>query len=46
LVLEAMKMEQSMAAPHAGTVKALPYAEGARVPGGAVLAELEESGEG
>ncbi len=46
LVLEAMKMEQSMAAPHAGTVKALPFAEGARVPGGAVLAELEESGEG
>ena len=46
LVLEAMKMEQSMAAPHAGMVKALPYAEGARVPGGAVLAELEESGEG
>ena len=45
LVLEAMKMEQSVAAPHAGTVKALPYAEGARVPGGAVLAELEESGE-
>jgi 3-methylcrotonyl-CoA carboxylase alpha subunit len=46
LVLEAMKMEQSVAAPHAGTVKALPYAEGARVPGGAVLAELNESGEG
>jgi 3-methylcrotonyl-CoA carboxylase alpha subunit len=46
LVLEAMKMEQSVAAPHAGTVKALPYAEGARVPGGAVLAELEESEEG
>ena len=45
LVLEAMKMEQSVAAPHAGTVRALPYAEGARVPGGAVLAELEESGE-
>jgi biotin carboxyl carrier protein len=46
LVLEAMKMEQSVASPHAGTVRALPYAEGARVPGGAVLAELEESGEG
>ena len=44
LVLEAMKMEQSVAAPHAGTVRALPYAEGARVPGGAVLAELEEGG--
>jgi 3-methylcrotonyl-CoA carboxylase alpha subunit len=46
LVLEAMKMEQSVAAPHAGTVRALPYAEGARVPGGAVLAELEEIGQG
>jgi 3-methylcrotonyl-CoA carboxylase alpha subunit len=46
LVLEAMKMEQSVAAPHAGTVKALPYGEGERVPGGAVLAELNESGEG
>jgi 3-methylcrotonyl-CoA carboxylase alpha subunit len=46
LVLEAMKMEQSVASPHAGTVRALPYAEGARVPGGAVLAELEESAEG
>ena len=42
LVLEAMKMEQSVAAPHAGTVRTLPYPEGARVPGGAVLAELEE----
>ena len=42
LVLEAMKMEQSVAAPHAGTVRALPYPEGTRVPGGAVLVELEE----
>jgi 3-methylcrotonyl-CoA carboxylase alpha subunit len=42
LVLEAMKMEQSVAAPYAGTVRALPFDEGARVPGGAVLAELEE----
>jgi 3-methylcrotonyl-CoA carboxylase alpha subunit len=41
LVLEAMKMEQSVAAPHAGTVSTLPYPEGARVPGGAVLAEIE-----
>ncbi len=45
LVLEAMKMEQSVTAPHAGTVRALPYTEGERVPGGAVLAELEEGGE-
>jgi len=42
LVLEAMKTEQSVAAPHAGVVRSLPYAEGAGVPGGAVLAELEE----
>jgi biotin carboxyl carrier protein len=41
LVLEAMKMEQSVAAPHAGTVSTLPYPVGARVPGGAVLAEIE-----
>ena len=43
LVLEAMKTEQSVAAPHAGVVRSLPYAEGAGVPGGAVLAELEEA---
>jgi 3-methylcrotonyl-CoA carboxylase alpha subunit len=46
LVLEAMKMEQSVEAPHAGTVRALPFAEGDSVPGGAVLAELEEKEEG
>ena len=45
LVLEAMKMEQSVAAPHAGTIRALPFDEGDRVPGGAVLAELEEGEE-
>ncbi len=42
LVLEAMKTEHSVVAPHAGVVSLLPYAEGASVPGGAVLAELEE----
>ena len=42
LVLEAMKTEHSVAAPQAGVVGSLPYAEGASVPGGAVLAELEE----
>ena len=42
LVLEAMKMEQPVAAPHAGRVVSLPYDEGALVPGGAVLAEMEE----
>ncbi len=44
LVLEAMKMEQTLAAPYAGTITSLPYAEGALVPGGAVLAEIEQGG--
>ncbi len=43
LVLEAMKMEQSVVAPHAGVVRSLPYGEGDLVPGGAVLVELEEA---
>jgi len=42
LVLEAMKMEQPVTAPHAGRVASLPYDEGTLVPGGAVLAEIEE----
>jgi 3-methylcrotonyl-CoA carboxylase alpha subunit len=42
LVLEAMKMEQPVAAPHAGRIASLPYGEGTLVPGGAVLAEIEE----
>ncbi len=41
LVLEAMKMEQPVSAPHAGVVRSLPYGEGSLVPGGAVLAEVE-----
>jgi 3-methylcrotonyl-CoA carboxylase alpha subunit len=43
LVLEAMKMEQPVAAPHAGRVASLPYGEGTLVPGGAVLAEIEDA---
>jgi 3-methylcrotonyl-CoA carboxylase alpha subunit len=43
LVLEAMKMEQPVTAPHAGRVASLPYGEGSLVPGGAVLAEIEET---
>jgi 3-methylcrotonyl-CoA carboxylase alpha subunit len=43
LVLEAMKMEQPVAAPRAGRVVSLPYGEGALVPGGAVLAEIEDA---
>ena len=41
LVLEAMKMEQPLTAPHAGRVRSLPFSEGSLVPGGAVLVELE-----
>ena len=41
LVLEAMKMEQPISAPHAGVVHSLPFDEGSLVPGGAVLVELQ-----
>ncbi|HET8627787.1 MAG TPA: acetyl-CoA carboxylase biotin carboxylase subunit [Thermomicrobiales bacterium] len=41
LVLEAMKMEHTIAAPYAGTVARLPYAEGDQVPADATLAEIE-----
>ena len=43
LVLEAMKMEQPISAPHAGTVRSLPFDEGSLVPGGAVLVEVHEA---
>jgi 3-methylcrotonyl-CoA carboxylase alpha subunit len=43
LVLEAMKMEQPVSAPHAGVVHSLPFGEGSLVPGGAVLAEMRET---
>ena len=43
VVLEAMKMEHSIRAPHAGTVKALYCAEGDMVGEGAALVELEEA---
>ncbi|CAA9464059.1 MAG: Biotin carboxylase of acetyl-CoA carboxylase [uncultured Rubrobacteraceae bacterium] len=43
LVLEAMKMEQPVSAPHAGVVRSLPFKEGSLVPGGAVLVEVQES---
>ncbi len=41
VVLEAMKMETPVTAPYEGTVKAVHVEEGARVPGGALLVELE-----
>jgi 3-methylcrotonyl-CoA carboxylase alpha subunit len=43
VVLEAMKMEHSIRAPHAGTVKALYCGEGEMVSEGTVLVELEET---
>jgi 3-methylcrotonyl-CoA carboxylase alpha subunit len=43
LVLEAMKMEHVVEAPHAGVVKAILFAEGDLVPAGAPLVELEET---
>jgi 3-methylcrotonyl-CoA carboxylase alpha subunit len=43
LLLEAMKMEQPVSAPHAGVVYSLPFDEGSLVPGGAVLAEVRET---
>lgn len=42
VVLEAMKMEHIVAAPHDGIVLRLPYAAGALVAKGATLVELEE----
>jgi len=43
LVLEAMKMEQPVSAPHAGVVHSLPFGEGSLVPGGVVLAEVQKT---
>ena len=42
VVLEAMKMEHSIRAPHAGIVKAMYCAEGDLVSEGSALVELEE----
>jgi len=42
VVLEAMKMEHSIRAPHGGTVKALFCQEGDMVSEGTVLVELAE----
>ncbi|MDR1076196.1 MAG: acetyl/propionyl/methylcrotonyl-CoA carboxylase subunit alpha [Xanthomonadaceae bacterium] len=43
VVLEAMKMELNIRAPHAGTVKALLCSEGELVSDGALLVELEST---
>jgi 3-methylcrotonyl-CoA carboxylase alpha subunit len=42
VVLEAMKMEHNIEAPHDGTVKKVNCAEGGRVAEGTVLIELEQ----
>ncbi len=41
VVVEAMKMEHAIRAPHDGTVRAVKYQAGERVPEGAVLVELD-----
>ncbi|MBO0781312.1 MAG: acetyl/propionyl/methylcrotonyl-CoA carboxylase subunit alpha [Ktedonobacteraceae bacterium] len=41
VILSAMKMEHSITAPYAGKVRHIHYQEGAVVPGGAVLVEME-----
>jgi 3-methylcrotonyl-CoA carboxylase alpha subunit len=41
ITLEAMKMEHTVNAPHAGVVQRLPFALGDRVPAGSVLVELD-----
>jgi 3-methylcrotonyl-CoA carboxylase alpha subunit len=40
MVIEAMKMEHSISAPHEGTVKAIHFAPGDRVPEGSQLLDL------
>jgi propionyl-CoA carboxylase alpha chain len=44
LVVEAMKMQHTVAAPRAGTVTELAAAVGRQVEAGAVLAVVEEQG--
>jgi len=44
LVLEAMKMETPLVAPYAAVVRTVHVQEGDRVPGGALLVELDEAG--
>lgn len=43
VVLEAMKMEHSIRAPHAGVIKALYCQEGEMVSEGSALVELESA---
>ena len=43
IVLEAMKMEHAVLAPYAGTVRRVLFAQGDRVPEGAVLVEIDRA---
>jgi 3-methylcrotonyl-CoA carboxylase alpha subunit len=45
MVIEAMKMEHTITAPYAGTVQAIHFARGDRVPEGSQLLELARSEE-
>jgi len=44
MVIEAMKMEHTINAPYAGTVAAIHFARGQRVPEGSALLELARTG--
>jgi 3-methylcrotonoyl-CoA carboxylase, alpha subunit (EC 6.4.1.4) len=44
MVIEAMKMEHSITAPYAGTVQALYFVPGDKVPEGSALLELARDG--
>jgi 3-methylcrotonyl-CoA carboxylase alpha subunit len=44
VVVEAMKMEHAIRAPHDGVVKSIKHAAGDRVPEGAALIELDPAG--
>jgi len=45
MVIEAMKMEHTISAPYGGTVQAIHFARGDRVPEGSELLELHAAGE-
>jgi biotin carboxyl carrier protein len=46
VVVEAMKMENALRAPHAGVVRAVHARAGDMVAPGRALVEIDESGEG
>jgi 3-methylcrotonyl-CoA carboxylase alpha subunit len=46
LVVEAMKMEHTIFAPHNGVIESVLVTEGDRVAEGAVLVKLKDAGHG